>query len=451
MKTLYRILNLCLFMLLTAGTLFAQAPRTFSYQGLLLDKGEPAKGTHQITVKLYDAPSGGTTLHTENFSENFTSKLSKLEDGFFSVVLGSKQAMEPTITFDKEYWLGMSIDTAEEMTPRTRLTSVPYAGTLGGGEKVAKSIIGTANQVLANGTSGSQQTDDVTLTLPQNIHSGASPTFVNLTLTGKGTSAATVSGDGSTTLTTKGYVDGGDATNAAAISSETSARQAAITAEMNARISGDNTLTSYLNDQFNIAMAGEGALTSNLATEVSRATGAEGVITTNLNNEITRATAAEGNKWALGGNSSPSSNIFGTTSATDVLMYAGNTQQMNLLASGGINIPSTASTGIGVVFQNGTRLIHSYGVNNIFVGAGAGNFTMTGSAINNPGDPDYVVTGEGDNTALGNLALASNITGYGCTAVGAIALTTNTTGVMNTAIGHRALTWNTNGLSQCRS
>lgn len=39
------------------------------------------------------------------------------------------------------------------------------------------SITGTANQVLANGTSGSPQTGAVTLTLPQNIHSGATPVF----------------------------------------------------------------------------------------------------------------------------------------------------------------------------------------------------------------------------------------------------------------------------------
>src|SRR5439155_12503002 len=90
-------------------------------------------------------------------------------------------------------------------------------------------------------------------------------------------------------------------------------------------------------------------------------------------------------------------------------------------------------------------ILHSYGVKDIFVGAGAGNFTMTGSAINNPLDPDYVLTGDGDNTALGHLAFASNVNGYECTAVGEIALTSNTTGVMNTAIGHRALTWNTTG------
>jgi hypothetical protein len=42
---------------------------------------------------------------------------------------------------------------------------------------VTTAIIGTANQVLANGTSGTQTTGVVTLTLPQNIATTSSPTF----------------------------------------------------------------------------------------------------------------------------------------------------------------------------------------------------------------------------------------------------------------------------------
>lgn len=46
------------------------------------------------------------------------------------------------------------------------------------------SITGTANQVLANGTSGTPQSGAVTLTTPQDIATTSSPTFNNLTLTG---------------------------------------------------------------------------------------------------------------------------------------------------------------------------------------------------------------------------------------------------------------------------
>ncbi len=41
-------------------------------------------------------------------------------------------------------------------------------------------LTGTANQVLVNGTSGSGQTGNITLTTPQNIHTGATPQFAGL-------------------------------------------------------------------------------------------------------------------------------------------------------------------------------------------------------------------------------------------------------------------------------
>lgn len=44
------------------------------------------------------------------------------------------------------------------------------------------SAIGTSNQVLINGTTGSSQTGAITLTLPQSIGTGSSPTFTGLTV-----------------------------------------------------------------------------------------------------------------------------------------------------------------------------------------------------------------------------------------------------------------------------
>src|ERR1043165_9141230 len=71
--------------------------------------------------------------------------------------------------------------------------------------------------------------------------------------------------------------------------------------------------------------------------------------------------------WVLGGNAAPPSNIFGTTSATDVDMRTNNTTQLTLLTGGGINIPVSTATGTGIIFQNGTSFIHSFGTNNLFM------------------------------------------------------------------------------------
>jgi len=54
---------------------------------------------------------------------------------------------------------------------------------IGGGSGVS-SITGTANEVLANGNSGTAQTGAITLTLPQDIGTGSNPTFASLTATG---------------------------------------------------------------------------------------------------------------------------------------------------------------------------------------------------------------------------------------------------------------------------
>jgi Chaperone of endosialidase len=97
--------------------------------------------------------------------------------------------------------------------------------------------------------------------------------------------------------------------------------------------------------------------------------------------------------------------------------------------SGNITLPATSSTA-GNIVQGATRILHTFGTNNLFVGAGAGNYTMTGS---------------GQNTGIGTFALASNESGVGNTAVGMSALSNTTTGAINTAVGLQALTTNEGG------
>ncbi|HET9136180.1 MAG TPA: hypothetical protein VFO76_06050 [Candidatus Kapabacteria bacterium] len=134
--------------------------------------------------------------------------------------------------------------------------------------------------------------------------------------------------------------------------------------------------------------------------------------------------------WVLGGNSAPSSNIFGTLSATDVDMRAGGTNQMTLRNTGGIEIPATTTAGVGAIFQNGGLLIHSIGGSNFFAGPNAGNLTTTGV---------------GFNTGVGFGALGSNSTGFSNTSTGYNSLVQNTSGVQNTAAGAWALFTNSTG------
>jgi hypothetical protein len=68
----------------------------------------------------------------------------------------------------------------------TRVLTNDGTGALSWSNAFVSSITGTANQVLANGTFGVPQGGPVTLTTPQDIHTGASPTFSGMTLTGIG-------------------------------------------------------------------------------------------------------------------------------------------------------------------------------------------------------------------------------------------------------------------------
>ena len=232
MKKVTANLALGMALLIFASILHAQTPRSFSYQGLLLDASKnPVTGAHTIVVNLYDSPLEGVSIHSETFS-------TVLENGVFSIVIGSQTPLEADVKFDKQYWLGVSVDGSAEL-PRTAITSVPYSihaetasslapnatgavtsfngktgdlkikageGTLvtsegntititalptiiaktqgNGSNGNVSNIIGTANQVLANGVTGSnnKQTGDVTLTLPQDINTGATPTFSGMTL-----------------------------------------------------------------------------------------------------------------------------------------------------------------------------------------------------------------------------------------------------------------------------
>lgn len=129
---------------------------------------------------------------------------------------------------------------------------------------------------------------------------------------------------------------------------------------------------------------------------------------------------------------------IGTTNAFG-LDVAGNVS----LASN-LGLPATTSAALGVITQSGTRVLHTFGGQNVFVGASAGNFTLTGAF--NTAIGTYALTSNSSgavNTASGVSALQSNTTGRANTADGANTLVLNTIGGSNTAVGESALFFST--------
>ena len=122
------------------GMSAAEAPRTLNYQGVLTDiEGAPLFGDHFITFRLYDSATGGSEIWSEADSVTIT-------NGVFSQTLGLTTPLE--LAFDETYWLSIAVDGEEEMTPRSRLTSSPYALRTA----LADSVVGGVGEIDGSGT-----------------------------------------------------------------------------------------------------------------------------------------------------------------------------------------------------------------------------------------------------------------------------------------------------------
>ncbi len=105
---------------LIAGSSAAQIPQQINYQGYLeTSGGSPVNNTLTMTFRLYETAEGGTALWTE------TQNGIQVADGVFFARLGA--VMPLTLAFDRQYYLGVSVASDAEMTPRQPLTSVGYA------------------------------------------------------------------------------------------------------------------------------------------------------------------------------------------------------------------------------------------------------------------------------------------------------------------------------------
>jgi len=131
-----------------------------------------------------------------------------------------------------------------------------------------------------------------------------------------------------------------------------------------------------------------------------------------------------------------------------------------------LKIDPTTSSSTGIIFKGTDRFIHNFqhptgggaipNGKNIFIGIGAGNFTMGSTAtitthssrnIGIGADSLLNNTTGSSNAAMGNDTLKVNTTGANNMAIGTSALTANTTGSANVGIGGSALASNTKGVN----
>ncbi len=99
----------------------AAVPATITDQGRLFDSNsQPITGTQTIVFSLYATATGGTALWTETHTVT-------LDQGYFSTELGSTTPFGTTLTANSTLFLGITVGTVSEMTPRSSVASVPYA------------------------------------------------------------------------------------------------------------------------------------------------------------------------------------------------------------------------------------------------------------------------------------------------------------------------------------
>jgi len=105
-------------------TAFADVPSTMSYQGRLTDGfGNPvADDSYDVVFRIYGVSAGGTALWNSGTVPVTTA------DGIFSYELGSSTPLPSGLFSDSaDLWLGITVESETEISPRTKLTSHSWA------------------------------------------------------------------------------------------------------------------------------------------------------------------------------------------------------------------------------------------------------------------------------------------------------------------------------------
>lgn len=136
-------LTMCLGVVAGSGIGWAAAvPETIVYQGMLdTAVGTPVSGQRSITFRVYDHPSTGEVLWSETQSV-------AVANGRFNVVLGVVNPIVAAVFAGSDTYLGIQVESDDEMVPRQKFSSVAYAMRAGD----AETLNGLrANEIQASG------------------------------------------------------------------------------------------------------------------------------------------------------------------------------------------------------------------------------------------------------------------------------------------------------------
>jgi hypothetical protein len=185
------------FYLAIIGTIsIAAVPGVINYQGRLTDaSGEPvADETYQIKFKIYGSVSGADSLWTSGFQSI------KVEGGLFTHLLGSTNPL-PNGLFESDTirYLGITVGTDAEISPRSRLVSSAYS------YKAAYSD--TADYARNAGGTGCDGCDEtfVNVSGPDSVYSNVQAAFLGKSTGSRTSSLLGIEGYGSNSSSGNAY------------------------------------------------------------------------------------------------------------------------------------------------------------------------------------------------------------------------------------------------------
>ncbi|MBU1066061.1 tail fiber domain-containing protein [bacterium] len=119
MKRLTFLVVILAIFCVTGQAAFAQ---TFSIQGVLRDPlGRTVEDdVYSLTFRIYVGEIGGSALWTETLGSV------EVKHGVFAVELGTVTSMSE-LTFDTQYYIGISVEDDQELEPRIKMTNAPSA------------------------------------------------------------------------------------------------------------------------------------------------------------------------------------------------------------------------------------------------------------------------------------------------------------------------------------
>ena len=124
MKTHQMVLIIVITVILLSIASYGSVPAMISYQGRLTDtSGEPVTGMYSIKFRVYTFETDGIELWS---SDGYVG--TEVTDGLFQHYLGESRPLPDSLSKYDSLWLGIQIyGEPTEITPRTRLVSMPYA------------------------------------------------------------------------------------------------------------------------------------------------------------------------------------------------------------------------------------------------------------------------------------------------------------------------------------